>query len=147
MSDDAQSGLGNPVTVYKQLLKDALDRRPSGMRQRLAQAIGKNRSFVSQISNPSYATPIPAEHVDRILDVCHFGPEERTAFLDAYREAHPRRLSEAAEQSGLRNIVLDVPDFGDTAANKAFDRAVEDIVRRMARMMSESPASGSEDDN
>lgn len=147
MSEETQPGAGNPVAVYKQLLKDALDRRPSGMRQRLAQAIGKNRSFVSQISNPSYPTPIPAEHVDRILEVCHFAPEERMAFLDAYREAHPRRYGEALETNGLRSLSLDVPDFGDAAANKAFDRAVEDVVKRMARMMSESQAAGGDDEN
>lgn len=146
MSDEDHPGPDNPVVIYKQLLKDALDRRPSGMRQRLAQAIGKNRSFVSQISNPSYPTPIPAEHVDRILEVCHFGPEERAAFLDAYREAHPRRLSEVAESNGMRSLMLEVPDLGHPAANKAFDRAVDDIVKRMARMMTETQASGSDDD-
>ena len=30
---------------------------------RLADALGKNRSFISQISNPIYATPIPAQHL------------------------------------------------------------------------------------
>ena len=80
---DRKAADANPVAAYKQLLKEALDRRPSGMRQRLAKAIGKNRSFVSQISNPAYPTPIPAEHVDRILEVCHFAPEERAAFMKA----------------------------------------------------------------
>ena len=51
------------VADYKAILKAVLESRPSGMRQRLAEAIGKNRSFVSQISNPSYQVPIPARHV------------------------------------------------------------------------------------
>ena len=144
MSDEAKAG--NPVAVYKQLLKDVLDRRPSGMRQRLAQAIGKNRSFVSQISNPGYPTPIPAEHVDRILEVCHFAPEEKSAFLAAYREAHPRRLGEGTGRKGTRNLVLTVPDFGTATANKALDQAIEDIAKRLARMMSEARENGLEED-
>ena len=40
------------VAAYKRILADVLDRRPSGTRQRLAAALGKNRSFVSQITNP-----------------------------------------------------------------------------------------------
>ena len=47
------------VAVYKRIFKDVLDSRPSGMRIRLAHAMGKNRSFVSQISNPAYPVPIP----------------------------------------------------------------------------------------
>ncbi len=73
-----------------------LDRRPSGTRQRLANALGKNRSFVSQISNPAYPVPIPAPHIEIIFDICHFSPAERQAFLDAFQRAHPNRSSRAA---------------------------------------------------
>jgi len=132
--DPSSEGV-SPVAAYKHLLKEALDRRPSGMRQRLAKAIGKNRSFVSQISNPAYPTPIPAEHVDRILEVCHFAPEERAAFLKAYRAAHPRRALQAAPPSGSRILTVDVPNFSDAEKNRAFDKAVEDMVARLARLM------------
>ena len=127
----------SPVAIYKQLLKDALDRRPSGMRQRLATAIGKNRSFVSQISNAAYPTPIPAEHVDKILEVCHFAPEERAAFLKAYRDAHPRRVPHAEPAPDVRKLTVEVPDFADPDRNRAFDRAVEDAVRNLSRLMSD----------
>ena len=80
------------VALYKRLLQAVLEKRPSGMRQRLAEALGKNRSFISQISNPAYPTPIPAQHVDAILEICHFAPAEREQFLAAYRRAHPQRL-------------------------------------------------------
>ena len=46
------------VRVYKQLLRSILNQRPSGTRLRLAEKLGKNRSFVSQFSNPFYKTPI-----------------------------------------------------------------------------------------
>ncbi len=38
------------IAAYKAILRDVLDRRPSGMRQRLAEALGKNRSFITQIA-------------------------------------------------------------------------------------------------
>ncbi len=65
------------VAVYKRLLADVIDRRPSGTRQRLAAALGKNRSFISQITNPNYLTPIPARHLDAVFEICHFSAEER----------------------------------------------------------------------
>src|SRR5689334_3844593 len=40
------------VGAYKTVLQRVLDARPSGTRHRLAIALGKNRSFISQIANP-----------------------------------------------------------------------------------------------
>ena len=85
------------VAVYKRIFKEVLDSRPSGMRLRLATAIGKNRSFVSQISNPAYPVPIPAQHLNTIFDVCHFPPQAKSAFLRAYARAHPRRVGRLAQ--------------------------------------------------
>ena len=86
------------VAEYKEILKRVLDNRPSGTRQGLASALGKNRSFISQIANPSYSIPIPAQHLDTLFHVCHFCVEERRTFLKVYHRAHPnrrQRLSEA----------------------------------------------------
>ncbi|HWZ08301.1 MAG TPA: hypothetical protein VNY53_15465, partial [Bradyrhizobium sp.] len=58
------------IAAYKSFLSEILDRRPSGMRQRLAEALGKNRSFITQIANPAYQTPIPAQHLHAIMQVC-----------------------------------------------------------------------------
>ncbi len=58
------------VAAYKTILRNVLDQRPSGTRQRLATALGKNRSFVSQISNPAYSVPIPAKHLDAVFEIC-----------------------------------------------------------------------------
>src|SRR5580704_7340749 len=79
------------VAAYKLILKRVLDNRPSGMRHRLALALGKNRSFISQMANPAYATPAPARHLETIFELCRFTRAERTAFLEAYALAHPRR--------------------------------------------------------
>ena len=71
------------VAAYKRLLQEYLDRRPSGMRLQIARAMGKHRSFVSQISNPGYQVPIPARHLGLIFEICHFSPQQRAAFLKA----------------------------------------------------------------
>ncbi len=80
------------IIAYKRLLQDVLNQRPSGTRQRLSDALGKHRSFVTQMTSPTYPTPIPQRHLPTILSVCHFTPEERDAFLAAYRKAHRGKL-------------------------------------------------------
>lgn len=120
------------IRAYKTLLSEVLDQRPSGTRQRLADALGKHRSFVTQITSPTYTTPIPQKHVATILSVCHFGPAERDAFLAAYRLAHrgANGLGDPARRS--RHLSLVVPDFGDDKSNAAFDRAMIDFIAKMS---------------
>src|SRR6202140_5744976 len=76
------------VGAYKGVLKRVLDTRPSGTRHRLAIALGKNRSFISQIANPIYAVPIPVQHLETIFEICHFTAADRSQFLAAYAQAH-----------------------------------------------------------
>jgi hypothetical protein len=125
----------NPVAEYKEILRQVLDRRPSGTRQRLAAVLGKNRSFISQISNPAYAVPVPLPHVDRIFEVCHFSPTERAAFMDAYARAHPRRLRAAPEDEPARVISVLVPDLGDPARNAQLERLINEFARRVAQLV------------
>jgi hypothetical protein len=84
-----ETGEVSAVGEYKRIFKQVLDNRPSGMRIRLAHAMGKNRSFVSQISNSTYPVPVPIQHLNTIFDVCHFPPGAKTAFLQAYARAIP----------------------------------------------------------
>ena len=95
------------VAEYKAILKAVLESRPSGMRQRLAEAIGKNRSFVSQISNPAYQVPIPARHVALIFEICHFsaaraGRVSQGLFAGApgpARRSRPRRAARTQDHA------------------------------------------------
>jgi hypothetical protein len=131
-------GAPEAVALYKRLLQAVLERRPSGMRQRLAEALGKNRSFISQISNPSYPTPIPAQHVDAILEICHFAPSEREQFLAAYRRAHPQRLRVLGQvEQRARRVVLTLPDLGDEERNRRLDAALIDMAERIAGLLRE----------
>jgi hypothetical protein len=141
MADDAASDRpGAParddlVAAYKRLLQGYLDRRPSGLRLKIAQAIGKHRSFVSQITNPTYSIPIPARHLETIFRICHFSPEERKAFLAAYALAHPHQHTggrrPARHAVGMRTLEVKLPATGDAA----FDSTVDDMIRQFAKQI------------
>jgi hypothetical protein len=127
----------DPVAQYKSMLQAIIDNRPSGTRQRIASAIGKNRSFVSQITNPVYPTPIPAQHLETIFSICHFSAAQRKAFLQAYRKAHPGRIEvvdqDRTQDRPMRRVVVEVPDFDNAAKNRAADEMLADLARRLAR--------------
>lgn len=125
---------GSAVAAYKGVLKRVVDNRPSGTRHRLALALGKNRSFISQITNPVYAVPIPAQHLDAIFAVCHFTPAERSEFLAAYLTAHPRRLDLVQRPAGTRALTVILPDLGDARRNRLLDEAVLETARRLSRL-------------
>ncbi len=126
----------SPLETYKEILRTVVDNRPSGTRQRLAEAIGKNRSFISQIISPSYATPIPMQHLETIFHICHFAPQEREAFLEAYRAAHPGRLEVVDAARPMRQLVVDLPDFGDVDLNVRADHLITSLARGIATLIS-----------
>jgi hypothetical protein len=125
------------VAVYKRIFKEVLDSRPSGMRLRLAHAMGKNRSFVSQISNPAYPVPIPAQHLNTIFDVSHFPPQAKAAFLRAYARAHPRRIGRLTESPHERALTLHLPDLGSARRNTQLDALLQEFARRLIAIMRE----------
>ena len=126
------------VAAYKRILQEVLDGRPSGMRQRLAEALGKNRSFISLISNPGYPTPIPVQHIEPIFEICHFSPRERERFLVAYRAAHPRRLQLLKEEHDrLRQLTVTVPDLGTDVRNRQLEAIVKEFADKVARLLRE----------
>jgi len=131
--DEAREPGDRDVADYKLILRRVLDNRPSGTRLKLAAALGKNRSFVSQITNPAYLVPIPAKHVAIIFEVCHLSGAERTAFLEAYGRAHPGRLRAPHREARTRTIAVTVPDLGDDKKNRALDELVIDFAARLAR--------------
>jgi len=131
MAEAADNGKEQLVAAYKRILQASLDRRPSGTRQRIAEALGKHKSFVSQITNPGYSVPVPARHVAAIMDLCHFSPEERRAFLDAYLAAHPSRgqtLRPNPRATTPHVLHIPVPTFDDPETQ----REVEELIRSFA---------------
>jgi hypothetical protein len=125
----------DPVAEYKAILKRVLDNRPSGTRQRLAKALGKNRSFISQIANPAYPVPIPVQHLETMFELCHFSQDDRRDFLAAYKRAHPRRFALVHAVPRTRIVSLAVPDLGDAKRNRVVDAMIADFVRRLRKFV------------
>ena len=131
---EREAAPADAIATYKAILQEVLERRPSGTRQRLAQALEKARSFVSQITNPAYPVPIPALHVQTIFEVCHFSPDERQRFILAYVAAHPRRLAGlAAAAPRHRTLHIIVPDLGDDDRNREYQQMVQDFATNLAK--------------
>jgi hypothetical protein len=125
---DAKEISARSIATYKAMLRRALDNRPSGTRLKLAAALGTNRSFISQITNPGYPIPIPAQHLDVICEVCRLAPAEKTEFLEAYHAAHPGRATGLGRQPQSRNLTITLPDLGDDRRNQAMERAILDFA-------------------
>jgi hypothetical protein len=139
MADAAldRAGEAGAVTAYKSIFKAVLDKRPSGMRLKLAHAMGKNRSFISQIANPGYQTPIPVQHLNTIFEVCHFSPAEKAAFLEAYGRAHPRRAGRLGGVPRDRAVTLHLPDLGSRRRNGELDALLHEFARRLVALLQE----------
>jgi hypothetical protein len=126
------------VRAYKRLLQAYLDRRPSGTRQKIALALGKHKSFVSQITNPAYPAPVPARHLGTIFEICHLSPEERATFLAAYRIAHPRRSQSAALEAGQEGdhvIQIRVPNLGDARLQRELEETIRHTASRIIALL------------
>jgi hypothetical protein len=130
MSDSAGG-----VADYKRLLQAVCDNRPSGTRGRLANALGTNRSFVSQLVNPAYTMPIPTQHLETIFEVCHFSQAERAAFLAAYDSAHPGRREVADPPARTRVIRVTVPELGHARYNQAIEEMVAEFAHQLVRLV------------
>jgi hypothetical protein len=139
MTEPALEGQGEEgaVAAYKRIFKAVLDKRPSGMRLKLAHVMGKNRSFISQIANPAYQIPIPVQHLNTIFEVCHFAPAEKAAFLEAYGRAHPRRAGRLGGVPRERTVTLHLPDLGSQKRNAQLDALLNDFARRLIALLQE----------
>lgn len=127
------------VAEYKSVFQQLINMRPSGTRNKIAQALGANKSFVSQITNPSYSVPIPAKHLETIFDVCHFSLKEKEAFLQHYTAAHPnyhyRIETNNEEPTKQTKLVLDVPVLSDPLDQGRVEELVRDFARQVFNLM------------
>jgi transcriptional regulator with XRE-family HTH domain len=123
------------VEEYKRILQQVLENRPAGTRGRLADALGKNRSFISQITNPNYSVPIPAPHIETIFEICHFLTAEKSRFLATYARAHPNRAPANRAEPRWRELVLRVPDLRDREKNKLLDELLKDTLQKVVRLI------------
>lgn len=125
------------VAAYMTILQRVLDTRPSGTRQRIAAALGKNRSFVSQIANPANETPIPAHHVEVLMETCHFSPAQRRDFLPSNEIAHLKRLPTARAPARVRPHTIYLPELKDLELDRKLDLLIGEIALRISGIVIE----------
>ena len=124
------------IAAYKTTLRRFIDQRPSGIRRKIAEVTGTHKSFISQITNPSDATPLPARHIDSIFAVCHLSPEEKQAFLKEYHSAHPGHAGiRNAPRRHTRTLQVQVPVLRDERKQKALESLIRDTVRRLCELV------------
>lgn len=124
----------SPVAAYKVMLRRCIDRRPSGLRQKLAAALGKHKSFVSQITSPSYSVPIPAGDLPVIFEVCHLSPEEQKHFLALYESAHPGRARHVPDPRSGSELRLSIPAFRSARLAREVEEAIRESADRIVRV-------------
>jgi hypothetical protein len=144
MDEDAPAGRAEAVAGYKSLLRACIERRPSGLRGRLALALGKHKSFVSQIANPAYGVPIPAGDLPVIFELCHLSAAERERFLELYRRAHPERLRLPATGAPPHELRITLPGFRSEATAREVEALILDFAARTIRLARQAETTGDE---
>jgi hypothetical protein len=145
MPEREHTGRAEIVAGYKSLLRSFIERRPSGLRGRLAMALGKHKSFVSQIANPAYAVPIPAGDLPIIFEICHLSAQEREGFLALYRRAHPERARRIAPPNPRSHeLRIAVPEFRSPATAREVETLILDFSARIIRLAQHAEAAHDE---
>lgn len=139
MADDG-TPTHDAIAEYKALLRLYIDRRPSGTRQKLAEAFGTHKSFISQITNPSYRVPLPAQHIPALFKVCHLNPQEQRNFLDVYARAHPGQYGAIDDLASFEDDVLRIPlpQFADPERRREVESLIRDFAERVIALLQEA---------
>ena len=141
MEPASDQSKGELVARYKRILQNYINQRPSGARLKIAEKLNKNKSFVSQITNPSYTIPVPARHLNVIFDICHFTIKERETFLKAYTAAHPNYQYRVVEPEsipykGRRTLSIEVPVIEDSAKQQQIESMIKDYAHQLFQLIS-----------
>ena len=129
------------VSQYKRILQRYINQRPSGARMKIAAELNKHKSFVTQITNPSYSIPVPARHLDVIFDICHFTIKERETFLIAYTAAHPNyqyrvvKPGTAPKEKGRRTLSIELPVLEDSAKQQKIEAMIKAYAQELFELV------------
>jgi hypothetical protein len=128
------------IAEYKALLRAYIDRRPSGTRQKLAEAFGTHKSFISQITNPNYRVPLPAQHIPALFKVCRLNAQEQRDFLEVYARAHPGQYGAIEDLASVEKDVVRIPlpHFENPALREQVEQLVKDFSERVVTLVKEA---------
>ena len=120
---------------YKAILQRVLERAPPARGSGSPTALGKNRSFVTQITNPAYDTPIPARHVDLIFEICHFSPAEREPSSPPTGAPIRAGRPAARQAAHARPCRLRCPTSAPTEGTAQLDALIGDFVEKLVELI------------
>ena len=128
------------IVAYKRILQKYVNHRPSGARIKIAEKLNKNKSFVTQITNPSYTIPVPARHLNVIFDVCHFTVKECETFLKAYTAAHPNYQYRVVKQASKpnkeqRTLSIEIPVLADSAQQQQIESMIKEYAHQLFELV------------
>jgi hypothetical protein len=128
------------IAEYKALLREYIDRRPSGTRQKLAEAFGTHKSFISQITNPNYRVPLPVQHIPALFKVCRLNAQEQRTFLEVYARAHPGQYGAIEDLASVEKDVVRIPlpHFENPALREQVEQLVKDFSERVVTLVKEA---------
>ncbi len=137
---DGSSRTQDAIAEYKALLREYIDRRPSGTRRKLAEAFGTHKSFISQIINPNYRVPLPAQHIPALFRVCHLNAQEQRAFMEVYARAHPGQFGAIEDLASLESDVLRIPlpEFRDSTQREQVEQLIKEFAERVIALVRDS---------
>ncbi len=136
----------DPVATYKEFLREIVNRRPSGIRRKLAAAFCTHPSFISQVTNPGLRVPFPAHHITELFRVCHCTPEEQERFLALYMRAHPGAspLSKESERHKGQAVRVSLPGISDPALRTELESVMREFARRVVSIANRMPVNEEE---
>jgi hypothetical protein len=132
------AGSQDLIAAYKAILRDVLDRRPSGH----APASGRGARQEPQLhhadcqpglSDADPGSARPSHHPDLPFLGAGEGP-----FLEAYHRAHPRRLLLLQERERSRRLTIMLPDLGSEQKNHKLDSLLSEFAEKVARLIEDS---------
>ena len=111
---------------------------PVGLRSNTGESLASfaiEVSFISQITSPAYAVPIPARHLDMIFDICHFSEDDKKAFLEFYVLAHPRRLTVVDDRKRKISHTVFLPDLGSAKKNDKLAALISEFADKAVEII------------
>lgn len=121
------------ITAYKEVIHKALARCPRGTKSKITKELSKNASYISQITNPEYAIPIPGQYVNKIVNICALNSEEEKQFRHLYAVAHPDKEKKRTRSNN--EICIQLPKSMNATERRRVEQAINEIAETIINLV------------
>ena len=122
------------VKAYKTVLQSVVSRCPPGTKRMIAERLGKSKSFVSQILNPAYETPVPKRDAELLIEICGFNKSEESRFRALYSTAHPAAVGSKGKDD-VYKVCVALPNYPDVEQRIRVEEAILESARTIINLM------------